>query len=796
VGRVVVLAFVGACFPIERIEIPDDAKDAAAVVIVAWREGLPIGASTGAAIAVSSEANDALSLFAYDEDPELDPGPIPLTACEPGDVAPGVGDPRRRFPIPDRAWIRTGGAWALDTDVRAPRCLVPAKCSPSDCAGGRCLDASGAAIAPGCYLDDRDVALRRCRRCEVREPALPAEPDPAALPIADCSPGWSQSMLERGVTACIPPPRAACRDGEIQVVGATACAVITLPCDTAGYPAVMADAYVGSEQGPGPTYATIEDAALLPGSIVALQGKAHVAPVLDDIAIVGCAGTELEGTIRIAGAVTLESVRLTGTGSVTVAGALDLTGVQIDVPIGVRGSLSARLSSFGSAIIADGGAITLDRVVIDGGSLAAAGGATVGLADVWIGGAAGPGIGAIGSAVTAERIAIEGAFGRGIELLGGSAVTVSDAVIARARPDELGRAFAVLAIGSSVSLRRTLVEDHVRRGLFLEMGSSLSLTDVVIRGFEPDARTVIAVDAVDSPIDLERVAIMGANIGVLNDATSARIHSSAVDLSLFDLEAQSSFLDGGDGIEIAGPVTFDADRVRIRNIGRRGLQIVGTNVGHPDVRLADAIIDDFPRVPAGLNRDAVLQSGVRAETNDGVAPRVIATLERVQIAGADFAGLHTEGVAGVVGRDLVIERSAGGTGLRLASAGLLTSTPRDEPASVEIDRVLTRDVHIGVSVWLDSSAAIRDLTVDGGTQTGVWTNLGRTFRMERFRISDVPVGVELTETLLDHQVAHGRITGATTALVRKADPGEDPARLLETLLLEANATSFSVSPKP
>lgn len=614
-----------------------------------------------------------------------------------------------------------------------------------------------------------------------------------------CPEGWRPVTVEEDVVACEPfPERApsACPRDRALFPGSMDCEEVAAPCPPGSYAEVLppgpAVVYVdpggapgGDGRTPATAYRSLEEVPFpdLPeGAVIALSKGAHegIPPLERSVQLVGaCPGeTELRTTLRVTGQEGASpTVRVEGLAFVDLAGPgpgvegpaarLELEGVVIDGSAGP--ALSARagaaisgrgliLRNVGPASVGPGSALhlflasaTLEQVAIE-----EVAGTAIHIEEAshlrWTRGvirrvraASTPtdGTGVLvqrGSRAELERVVVEQAAFRGIEVLGGgSHLQLRDGVLRHLGGEGgVGAGYGLSVVGGEAEILGARVDEARRRAISSE-GAALVLRDVIL------SRTI--------PPGVEE-SEMGSSLYL--QTGTATIHQVAIVGA------------SGTGVTAVGPGSLLADSVRVRGAGPWGLFLFGE--GHraelralvvedgqaglisifgSDVRLYDGVVRDL--TGSGLNawsgsiqargiqvvRSSVGAASALRVTDDVLPggfesdlPGVLVLEDAVLSDTRASPGFKTStGIGAFAGLDARVElRRAVVAGNDLG--GVLA---RFEGASLTMEDVWVRNNGLtdvpssfsgyGLAVWEGASAVARNVALDGNGSIGVWVAL-------------------------------------------------------------------------
>ena len=479
--------------------------------------------------------------------------------------------------------------------------------------------------------------------------APPAPPEPprgtparAALPtLTPCAPGWAE-IAGAGVddpATCEPFPGSAstrCADDELRTPGETACAPLGPACPADGWPAglpatgvryVRAGASAGGTGSRAAPFATISDAltAAPPTTVIAIATGSYdeVVAVPAGVTLWGAcvSGTRLASTT--AGAVSA-TVAIGGADvvirNVTLGGSGNALGVGRGATVTLEDVATVRATARAWSVH-DGGHVVAERVAIrdtrplgigeEGHAIYAETGAIVELSHAAIERNADNAIIAfdpstsivLDDSVVRDTVprSSDGRFGRGVNVEGGVAVTLTRSVLERNAgiglfganeitahlTDTLVRdtasAMTMGGRGISVQMNSTLVLTRVALvanrsyALYASSGSMLTLDDVLMRATRTDA-----------------TGLLGRGIELRSGATATVRHllvdqmrdsafillDSDTHASVEDLVVRGTTPDdhgtNGRGIEVSGGAHLDGTRVRAERNSDLGLGCFGS----------------------------------------------------------------------------------------------------------------------------------------------------------------------------------------------------------------------------
>ncbi len=524
----------------------------------------------------------------------------------------------------------------------------------------------------------------------------PAPPAATALPkLTPCPGGWMQHE-----DTCEPwpsGPATPCGPDEARFPGTAACTRIGTACTADDWatdlPAGALFVKPGTSPGGNGTrtspFSTIDLAlqAATNGSIVALSKGTHPAPfsVPAGITLWGAcvAQTTVAGSTApaLSGAgpgATVKNLRVTGgRGGLVASGAgaeLAVTDVLVDSAVGI-----------GWAALS-GGISRGTRVVIKDTRLSPTN--TLGNGVTAIGG---------GQLLAAQQVVISGSRGYGLFVDGAnSRAELSDVAITDTTADPAGQASGVsVGHGGAVQLHSAIIERNVGRGLEVTPGSTLELTDAVIRDTLPVAASTSRLGAgliSTGTVNATRLWCSG------NTAYGIASYAGTVTLtdSVIDGTKNSTVIQGGIGLgAVLGSVT--ATRVAVRRSATVGVESngAGSTLNATDLTITGTL------APAGGFGWGL------ATTSGGHATVSRATIEETAGMGIELG--HDN--ASLIASDVTIRRTrptpvggeiAGGEGI-VVSQG----------STAQLDRVALEDntsagLMVAVSTVTVHDLAIRD----------------------------------------------------------------------------------------
>jgi len=254
----------------------------------------------------------------------------------------------------------------------------------------------------------------------------------------------------------------------------------------------------------------------------------------------------------------------------------------------------------------------------------------------------GVGVEALGAAhVTLRRAAIEGNAQRAVYAYEpGTSVTIEDGVLRATRPGGGSEGRGLFAHGGAhFALDRVLVADsHEVAILLTETGTSAELRDVLVRDVAPRESDDLGGAGVallsGSQATLERVVVRAAReIGV---AISGGSSVSVTDLVVRDIESRQADGDFGTGLHAQGGASIEATRVRIERTRQSGVTAIepGSRVVLSDVEVLDVR-------ETACAAEACPELGI----GDGVLVAIEAdvVLTRFRVSAVARAGVHVGG---------------------------------------------------------------------------------------------------------------------------------------------------------
>ncbi|MCC7385385.1 MAG: hypothetical protein IT384_26285 [Deltaproteobacteria bacterium] len=361
---------------------------------------------------------------------------------------------------------------------------------------------------------DARICVEACPEPPVPEaPAMPEPPAPPALPVfTPCPAGWME-IIEAGVAVCEPPPSiatATCTSPDVQRYDASACSAL-MPCPLGEWPedlppslprAYVRSGALGGDGSAGAPFGNI-GAAVASGSgeQVIVVARGTYPEVLD-----------LSSRVQVYGACPSEVIVDGGSSAQPV---VTIRGVQV-VLHGV-----SIVGGSGGIRVEDGGRATIDATLDRGG--------------------AGHGLDAIGSIVTADRLAIIGRGDVAVRAQAGADVSFNDGVI-----EAVG--VALVLEGSTGSVSRTVVRGQAgaRGGVSLSAGAELRLERVSLKRSASPALNVTS----GSRLIAEDVAIDQPRATNGDVAQAVSVQESGVELRRVVIRDAV-----GQGVTLSGPVT-------------------------------------------------------------------------------------------------------------------------------------------------------------------------------------------------------------------------------------------------
>ncbi len=353
-------------------------------------------------------------------------------------------------------------------------------------------------------------------------PPAPVPPEPPRF--TPCPAGWREVTDDEtpDVVRCEPWPasgRPECGETEMFLPGSAGCEPIAPACPLDGFPVGLPVGtpvtYVraGATGGDGThdlPFGTISEAIAVAeaGSIVAIAAGAYVERVDVETPLTlvgGCVDADIVGDVFASGSL---QVRSLGARSLTVSnGTLHVedalihdslrAGVTILTSHATIEHTAFRRMSV-AAIDAASSETELSHVLVDHAMYGAFGnaGGTLTVTDsaVVTVGEGNSGVAILASDGTAgatstrfERVALDNLFSTGLYAVSGAALELRD-VIVRSNPDNPVTDVGIFAAGGSLTYERVFLDGPSFQGAGAgDDGSTLTLTDVLIRGVRPDA---------------------------------------------------------------------------------------------------------------------------------------------------------------------------------------------------------------------------------------------------------------------------------------------------------------------
>jgi hypothetical protein len=549
-------------------------------------------------------------------------------------------------------------------------------------------------------------------------PRAPAAPQGATL--TPCPPGWNEVPGNDGApVTCEPwgPALGACGADEARFTTSAACQRVGTECTADDWAlTVPANALFVKAQAPsGGTgtraspFASIAAAMAVatPGTTLALSKGTFAENVRLKAGVTlwgACVGqTVLQGPGGVSTVTTmglgggLRNLRVTGTGVGLTANpsgnSVELHGVAFEGLVGI------------ALLVGNRAVVTGDDVVVRRTQPSPTRGGGRGL-DVEYGGQ-----------VTLARVVLEGNAENAVNVAeAGSTVVLSDAVLRTtvARGDgAMGRGATVRAM-ASLTLTRAVVEENREVALLVGNGSTLALTDVVVRDTRSstnlnDSGHGLVVE-VTAKATVSRCAFL-RNRG-LGLEVRAQGQLTASDVVVFDTAVDASTGADGAGVNVIESSQLTLERVFVGRSHSASLGVTASTATLRDVVLHGAqrsVADDFT---SGLQIDR----GARV------------TVERVRVDQSDRIGVFINGAGSVLsGTDLIISESRcspttgeDGAGLVVAGGG-----------TAQLERAwLSKNRTVGVQVdSAPSSAFLTDLLVED-TDSDVGGQYGRGLHVQ------------------------------------------------------------------
>lgn len=519
----------------------------------------------------------------------------------------------------------------------------------------------------------------------------------AAAPRFACPDGWSEALLEGGVSVCDPwggAPRATCVGASAHFPGDVGCSSIGTACPADGLPAdVPADAIFvspgasgdGSRSAP---FGTIAEAlaAVADGGTVAIGVGTHVErlTVIDriDVRFVGAcpeaviAPASFTGAVFISGSrveITNLTVRATGLGLLTRMSEVVLS----DVLFEGRGLTTAISASWDSDVDAR------NIIVRD---------------------AQGSGFNADGSVGRLDHFAFEGLGDRAFGTYAGN-LSVRDGVVDSVG-DSIDSIITVFA-GATIILEEVVIESSSLADVVVGDDSTLRWEDVIFRasGTSPSARYGIT-GMGGASIDLSRVLIEGGSaLGVgVGDAGSVL---RAIDLVIRDMRPLPE-PGSGHAIEVNAAASAELDRVWIEGAEEVGLLVTGS--------AAVANARDLTIVSTRSNSGGLFGRGIQVQQGGSL------TVERLRLAdNHEVAVVVATPGSSMIATDVIIERT---DERGCASAGC-------PPGG------------IGLSVFQSGMARLERFRVRGNALIGVQVAFDGQLTLFDGEVSDNPIGANV-----------------------------------------------------
>lgn len=650
------------------------------------------------------------------------------------------------------------------------------------------MDGGAAACPEGANAYER-ACVPRFDECEPGEVPVFGGGCTRVGPPAECWAGFAAASDG----ACEPIlPSGPCADGEIPLIGSTACAPIR-DCGDAPWGSVdpaEGDVFVdasyagadadGTEARP---FARLQDAVdvAAPGARVLVAAGEYVENVQID------ARVRIEG--RCPDLVTVRGV----TGDLPAIfvewDGAEVRGVGVTGPrqgILVLGAsdvviaeVALRDCGRGGVVVGGGSEVALERALFarnDQAGLVVVEGAAATATDVAIlateageDGLWGFGVRAESDSATGEtpsvtirRAVIEGSRVAGVSVVGG-ALVVEDAVVRDTRPEAASLLFGhgidvqddpFLALASGAEVRRVLVERNRGAGLNA-LGSTMTVEDATVRdtaAYEADAIGGTGVSAVagvgPSAVAVSRALLAGnREIGLHVDSSSAVLR----DVVVRDTLPSAATGEMGRGVNLQ----FATAPTTLRRVLLEGNRDTALFVAASTAEIEDSLVrDTLPQESdAGFGRGISVQRAAGVATDVAVRRTVVERSHEVAV----FAGAAAVRFEDSIVRDTLLDEGEETYGLGFAAY----ADPDDgSPASVDIRRSLVEGSRL-VGVYALGSEILLDRAVVRDTDG--WGLLAQ-FDDERC----APAGATLRDSVIERSLGFGAVAIASALSVESS----------------------------
>lgn len=598
-----------------------------------------------------------------------------------------------------------------------------------------------------------------------------APPAAPALPVLfPCAPGFRLFDAD-GVEACDPWPetgRQTCAEGEAHFPGTPACAPVGPECPADGLPAsvpsgpviyVSAGAVGGTGASDRPLGTIAEaTAAAAAGDAIAIGVGDYPERVVVDASVIligACAsGVRIEG-LDIAGEGAAARNLTLGGGagsgiSVPSGTSVDLEAIIVDRPTGagidVRGGSVLGRDLVVSEVIGvdtadgcglgvyDGGSAEVDGLVIDRaradavyvtgtGSTATLSGASIFDVQANGSGEGGRGLAVFSSGTaTMSRSVVEGARSIGVLVRNRSTVTLTDVVVrgtlARESDGQFGRAASTLD-AATLTATRFFAEGNRDVGIFSEGdGTEVTLEDVIVRDMRSEATDGSTGKAVQAQnggrVVIDRgLFVRARDAALVSHGELARIE--ATDITVRETLDQETAPRGAWGAATQSGAAMILRRAHIDGSSEIGLYANG--------RMTTLLAED------------VLVTNTESHSVDGTQGRGInvqltarATLTRVQVEGSREAGVLAIGtLTRIVAEDLTIRNT--------------------QEESCSADGCETNAFNLGS--YDEAEIVARRFAFEGSDVCGVWLDEGGALDLREGIVSGSTIGACIIDGSFD-----------------------------------------------
>ncbi len=513
---------------------------------------------------------------------------------------------------------------------------------------------------------------------DLPSPALPAPPAPPSM--LPCPDGWREVAAEDGVMLCEPWPETGRRDcpaGEVHFPGTPGCAPLGEPCPAGEWPADLPAGrrvwYVrpgssgdGSIGAPLGSVEAAHDRAA-DGDVIALAKGTHGRVPL---------GKDLE----VIGACAAQTRVVPGSAADWAVLAMGATATLRDVTVGPAPRFGVVTTGTGTSLTMRGVAVEDTRsgaIVLGLGSRAAFSrvrvrGVTEGVDDKALGITVQE-----GSTATFDQVAVEGADGGAINVVGAGSTLSFDRVVAVGSSGAKGGCMLVRT-GAAVTGSAFVCEDSEAYGVLGGTdGSTIDLTHVVIRRVDPAddffGRGVAGQGFTDmtlAKVLIEEVTQMGLLMGDADGSLETVSHLSDVVIRNTRVDAE---LLSASGFVLHGDSTATVERLHVADTRFDGLLV------QSGARLdaSDVTVRRTEPTPNGGNGPAILVVGAaaafdRVDVSDGTAAG--AAFQSAEVTASNFA-VHTTqpDLDGTNGFGIIVIKNSSFEGERLLVEGSRTS---------------------------------------------------------------------------------------------------------------------------